>query len=70
MKEENNKMSEDREKSLIYEYEKIRRQGQFNMMIDSNYIAKNVMKCTEDEYMYVLFNYNELMEKYKIKELF
>lgn len=50
------------EKEIFLAFEKVRRSGVTNMF-DRKYVCY-LASLTKDEYMYVIKNYGELMEKY------
>ena len=65
---ENKDKEISREEQLIKHYEKIRLGGKYNMMTEMNKVMK-ILKCTEEEYMNILFNYEELCRKYKVRDI-
>jgi len=52
-----------KEEELFKAYEKIRKSGQFNMIIEWASVAV-MMHCSRNEYCYVINNYTELKQKY------
>jgi len=54
------------EESIYQRYEYVRSKGCFNMIMDATQAMK-AAHLTEDEYWFVINNYNELRTRYKGK---